>query len=136
MDKMDRLLKHLPRHAPDTQLAARICSSVRRRHRRRQRVRRVFALAFGLSGLWLALPGMAWFSVDITSSGMPWLMDGMNYLNRISLQAVGYLWSDLLSLQDMLGSSLIVSVWLGILLMGFGLLFTIDRQVFQMPVKS
>ena len=136
MDKMDRLLKHLPRHAPDAHLAARICSAVRRRHHRRQRARQVLALVFGLSGLWLALPGVAWFSVDLTSTGMPWLMDGMNYLNRASLQAVGYLWNDLLSLQEMLGSSLMVSVWLGILLMGFGLLFTIDQQVFQMPVKS
>ena len=136
MDKLDRLLEHLPRYVPAADLSARICSIVYRRQRQRRITRILFALAFGLSGLWLISPVMAWLLMDLSSSAISWLVDGFNYLNAESSPGLGQLWGGLFSLQDVIGSSLITSVWLGILLMGFGLLFVIDRSVFQMPGKS
>ena len=135
MDKLDRLLKHLPRHAPAADLAGRIRSTVHRRHSRRWITRNLFALAFGSSGLWLASPGMTWLSMDLSSSGISWLVDGYNYLNAEPLPGLGQWWSGMFSIQDVIGASLITSAWLGILLMGFGLLLVIDRSVFQMSMK-
>ncbi len=134
MDKMERWLKHLPRPVPAADLAERVRITVHRRHVRRVWLRRFAALTFGLSGLALAFPGFPLFSVDLASSGTPWLMQGLNLFQTESLTSVMSLWNGMFSLQISLGSSLIVSVWLGIGLMALGLFFGFDRRVFQTPM--
>ncbi len=134
MDKMERSLKHLPRPVPAADLAARVRIAVHRRHVRGVWVRRLAAWTFGLSGLALASPGVSLFSVDVSSSGMPWLMQSLNLFQMESLNSVVSLWNGMSSLQISLHSSLIVSVWLGIGLMTLGLFFGFDRRVFQMPM--
>jgi hypothetical protein len=134
MDKLERLLKHLPRPVPAADLSARVRIAVHRRHIREVWLRRAASWIFGLSGLALASPAFSFFSVDLTSSGTPWLMQGLNLFQTESVTSVMSLWNGMFSLQISLGSSLIVSVWLGIGLMALGLFFGFDRRVFQTPM--
>lgn len=134
MDKMERLLKHLPRPVPAADLAVRVRIAIHRRHIRGLWLRRALALSLCLSGLALASPGFSFLSVDLTSSGTPWLMQSLNLFQMESLNSVMSLWNGMFSLQISLGSSLIVSVWIGIGLMALGFFFGFDRRVFQMPM--
>lgn len=134
MDKMDRLLHSLPGHIPSPELAANIQSAIRRRHRRRQALRWVTASILTLSGLWLISPAAAWLSSnELFSAGTPWLFGSMDYLNLESVQLMEHLWNDMFSLQNLAGSSLVVSIWIGALLLCIAMFFAIDRQVFQIP---
>ena len=95
---------------------------------------RAAAFILCLSGLTLALPGFSFLSMDLASSGMPWLMQSLNLFQMESLNSVMSLWNGMFSLQISMHSSLIVSVWIGIGLMTLGLFFGFDRRVFQMPM--
>jgi hypothetical protein len=134
MDKMDQLLHSLPGHVPSPELAAHIQSSIRRRHHRKQALRWTMASVLTIGGLWLISPAAAWLSSsELYSAGTPWLVGIMDYLNLESVQLLEHSWNDLLSLQDLAGSSLVVSIWIGALLLCIAMFFAIDRQVFQIP---
>jgi hypothetical protein len=136
MDKLDRNLKFLPRHIPSADLAVRICATVHQRHRLRVTIRRLVASALAMIGLVLASPGFSWVAPDLFSSGVPWLSGSLGMFELESVQAVQQLWNDVFSLQSLINSSVVVSVWLGILLMGIGLSAVMDRRVFLPPMNT
>ncbi len=132
MDKMDKLLHSLPRHLPSPELALHIQASIRRRHHTRRALRWGAACVLGLSGLWLISPAAAWLSSnELFSSGTPWLAGGVDYLNLESVEMLDRLWNGMFSLQNLLGSSLVVSIWIGTILLCAALFCAIDGQVFQ-----
>ena len=133
MDKMDRLLKLLPRRVPAADLSTRIRAEVHRRHMRRVLLRHVLALGFGLSGLVLASPIFVFLNSDWFSSDTSWLLGSLNVLNMGSVDAAQNLWNGMTFIQTSIGSSLVISV-LGIVLMAFGMFFELDRRVFQPPL--
>ncbi len=137
MDKMDRMLHSLPQHVPAADLAARVRASIHRRHRRRVVMRGTAALMLALGGLWLILPAASWLSsMESYSSGTLWLASGMDYLNLESLQIVARLWNDMFSLQNMIGSSLVTSIWLGVLLLCLAMFFVVDWRSLQQPIRT
>jgi hypothetical protein len=135
VDKLDQNLKLLPRHTPAADLGSRVCGTVFRRHRIRTTARRMGAAALALTGLALAFPGLAGLSPDLFSSAVPWLSGSLGIFEIESVQAVLTLWSDMFLLQTSIRSALLVSGWLGILLMGAGLLAGMDWRVFQPPLN-
>ena len=134
MDKMDRMLRSLPVHALSPELASNIQASIHHRHLRRRVVRWTAASLLALSGLWLISPAAAWLSsYDLYSSGTPWLIGSADYLSLESVQILDRLWNGMFSLQNMLGSSLAVSIWIGALLLCLAIFCAIDGQAFQTP---
>lgn|SRR5258708_1163443 len=132
MDKIDRLLRSLPHDEPGSGLPLRILATVHRRHIRRRRLRLTLAAGFALGGLWLVSPAAAWLiNGDLFSSGAPWLTGGADYLSMQSVQILATLWNGMLELQRGLGSSLVVSLWAGSLLLGIALLFVLDIRLIQ-----
>ena len=137
MDKIERLLKHLPRPVPATDLAMRVRITVHRRHIRRVWFHRAISLTFGLSGLMLALPGFSMFFTVLGAPGIPWLMQSLDFLQMEAPASALRLWNGMFSWQFSLQSSLIVSLWIGIILMMLGLFFGVDRRVFlDSPLKG
>lgn len=134
MDKLDRLLGRLPEEGPAPDLAAAITMTVHRRHRRRQAARGVAASVLGLLGLWLALPGMNWLlSNDLFASGTPWLLGSLNYVNDESLDLVNHLLSTTFSAQTAIGSSIAISIWLGVVLVCCAIFLALDPRSWQFP---
>jgi hypothetical protein len=135
MDKMERLLKHLPRPEPASDLSARIRAAVRRRHLRRLWLQRVFAWAFGFSGLYFAFPGFANFFDQLGMGGLPWLMKSLSLFSTDESTLVMSLWNGMSIWPSSVQSALIVSFWIGIILMMLGSFLGLDRRVFQPPVN-
>ncbi len=134
MDKLDRMLQSLPKHSPAPGLAAQIQATVRRRHHRRQRARWAAALVLALAGLWLIAPAVAWLSSsELYASGMPWLLSGVEAWNSESLQMADRLWNGMFTLQNTIGSSLVVSIWIGALLLCLAMFVTLDWRALQSP---
>lgn len=134
MDKMDRLLKHLPRPEPASDLSARIRATVRRRHLRRLWLQRVFSWTFGFSGLYFAFPGFEKFFVQLSTGGLPWLMESLSLFSSNESDLLLGLWNGLFAWQSSVQSALFVSFWLGVILITLGLFLGVDRRVFQPPV--
>ncbi len=136
MDKMDRMLHSLPRHSPPPELAAHIQAAVHRRHRRGQALRWIAAGILTVGGLWLVWPAAAWLSSnELFASGASWLAGSTDYLNLESGQMLDRLWNGMFSIQNLLGSSLVVSVWIGVFLLGLAMFCAIDRQALQSPLQ-
>ena len=134
MDELDGLLSRLPEEGPSAGLAAAITTAVHRRHRRRQAARGIAAAFLGLLGLWLASPGISWLlSNDLFSSGTPWLLGGLTYVNDESLDLVNRLSSTAFSAQTAIGSSIALSVWLGALFVGCAIFLALDARAWQPP---
>ncbi len=137
MDKMDKMLHSLPGHVPSPELAAHIQAAIHGRHRRRQALRWTAASVLTLGGVWLISPAAAWLSSnELYSSGAPWLAGSMDYLNLESGQMLDHLWNGMLSFQNLLDSSLVVSVWIGVLLLCLAMFCALDRQAFQNPMQQ
>jgi hypothetical protein len=137
MDKMDKMLHSLPGHVASPELAGHIQAAIRRRQRGRHVFRWTAAGVLTLSGLWLISPAAVWLSSnELYSSGAPWLAGSMDYLNLESVQMLDRLWNGMLSFQNLLDSSLVVSVWIGVLLLCLAMFCTIDRQTFQNPLRQ
>ena len=137
MDKMDKLLHELPGHEPSMKLASQIRQTVHRRLRRRRIARNIAASVLIISGLWLSLPALSSLSLsDLFDSGTPWLVTGLNTLNLETISMLTQLWNGMFSLQSAIDSSLVVSIWIGILLLCFGIFFAVDMQTFQTPIQS
>jgi hypothetical protein len=136
MDKMDRMLHSLPGHSSPPELAAHIQAAIHHRHRRAQALRWMAAGALTVGGLWLVWPAAMWLSSDeLFSSGAPWLAGSTDYLSLESGQMLDRLWNGMFSIQNLLGSSLVVSVWIGVLLLCLAMFFAIDRQALQNPLQ-
>jgi predicted anti-sigma-YlaC factor YlaD len=134
MDKLDRMLHSLPGHTPSAGLAAHIQAAIRRRHLRRRVIRWAAAGLLSVGGLWLVLLAVAGFSsYDLFSSGAPWLIGSADYLNLETLQLADGLWNGLFSLQTILSSTLVASIWLGVLLLCLAIFLAIDGQAFYVP---
>ena len=133
MDKMDRMLKLLPRHTPSADLSARIRAVVHRRYVQRMILRHALALSCGIGGLILASPILTRLDSDWSSLSASWLIGGWNMMNMGSLEALQNLWNGMFTVQASISSLLAISV-LGILLMAFGMFFELDRRIFQMPL--
>ncbi len=132
MDRMDRMLHALPSEEPSPELAAAILTSVHRRYRRRQAVRRSAALVLGLLGLWLVWPGLAALSSgELFAPGMPWLMGALNYMNYESFDMVSHLWNSIFSAEGALGASVALSVWIGALLVCGAIFLALDARAWQ-----
>jgi predicted anti-sigma-YlaC factor YlaD len=137
MDKMDRMLHSLPRHVPAPELAVHIRAVVRRRHRNRRALRWTAAVVLTLSGLWLVSPAALWLSSnEMYASGTPWLASSLEYLNLESVDIFDRLWNGMFSLQNLLGSSLAVSIWVGLLLLCLAMFCAIDGQALQNPMQT
>src|SRR5512143_2201687 len=118
MDELDRMLRALPEEPAPESLAASVSQAVRRRHRRRQMIRRAGAAILAIFGIWLLWPGIVWMSsTELYASGAPWLMGGLDYLNYESMDALTRLWNGALSAQGAIGSTLAVSILLGAVLL-------------------
>jgi hypothetical protein len=135
MDKLERMLKHLPRPAPAADLAVRITLEVHQRHVRRTWLRRGFALAFALSGLALASPAFVPLLGGWSSPGAPWLVQSVDLLGAGSLGGLAHAWEGMLAMQFFLGSSVAISSGIGLALMTVGLFFGVDRRVFHAPLN-
>ena len=134
MDKLDRMLQSLPKHSPAPNLAAQIQATIRRRHHRRQRARWAAASVLALAGLWLIAPAATWLTSDeLYASGMPWLFGGVEAWNSELFQVADRLWNGMFALQNTIGSSLAVSIWIGALLLCLAMFVTLDWRVFQSP---
>ena len=137
MDKMDKLLHSLPGYAPAPELAGHVQAAIHRRHHRREAVRWTAAGILTLSGLWLISPAAVWLSSnELYSSGAPWLAGSMDYLNLESVQMLNRLWNGMFSFQNLLDSSLAVSIWIGVLLLCLAMFCAIDRQALQTPLRQ
>jgi hypothetical protein len=135
MDKIDRLLKHLPRPEPASDLSMRIRATVRRRHIRRVFLRQAVATIFGLSGLYFAFPGFAGFLEQLGAGGLPWLMQSLNLFSTDEAPLLLNLWNGMFAWQSSVQSALIVSFWVGIILLTLGLFLGLDRRIFQPPLN-
>ncbi len=134
MDKMDRMLHSLPKPTASPELAIRIQARIRGRHRRRQALRWTAASVLALTGLWMVSPAVIWLSTAaLYSPSTPWLVTGADYLNLESIEMMGHLWNGMFSLQDTIESSLIVSVWVGALLLCLAMFFVVDWRMLQPP---
>jgi hypothetical protein len=137
MDKMDRMLHELPVPVAAPDLVGRVRLSIRRRHRRRQTVRGIAASVLTLSGLWLAFPAVPSIPFgDLFAPGAPWLFTSLDTLSLETYKILDQLWNGMFSLQSAMGSSLVVSLWIGILLLCFGMFFAVDMQAIQAPFHS
>ncbi len=134
MDKMDRMLHALPQDGPSPDLSVMIRAAVHRRHRRRQLVRWTGASLLAAVGLWLISPGIAWVSSgELLAPGTPWLLGSMGYLNYESIEMINSFWNGTFSLQNVIGSSLAFSIWLGALLLCSAIFLAVDSQAVQPP---
>jgi len=128
MDELDRMLRALPEEPVPESLAASVSQGVRRRHRRRQTIRRAAAAILAVLGIWLLWPGIVWMSSnELYASGAPWLMGGLDYLNYESMDALSRLWNGALSAQGAIGSTLGVSILLGAVLLCGSIFVAVDR---------
>ncbi len=129
MDDMDRLLRALPAESPSPELASLIRAAVLRRHRRRLAIRRSIASVCGLLGFWLAWPGLIWLSSgQMYVSSASWLIGGLGYVSTASVDS---LWNAAFSVQDAMGSSLLLSIWLGALLLCCAIFLALDSAAWQ-----
>ena len=137
MDKMDRLLGMLPVPDPAPELVGHIRATLHRRQRRRQMLHWTAACVLAFSGLWLVSPAPSWWlsSGDLYSPAVPWLAGSLDYVGLESFQLLERLWNGVFSLQNTVVSSLEVSVWLGILLLGLAAFFAVDGWVFETPLE-
>jgi hypothetical protein len=135
MDKMDRMLHKLPEQEPSLALAARVKAVIHRRHRRRQILRWSVVIPSLVCGLWMVSPSWWLSSSDLNASGVPWLVGSLNYLSLESFQVLERLWYGMFSLQGTLGSSLTISVWLGILLLCTAIFFVMGKGALQSPLE-
>ena len=131
-DDIDRLLRALPKEAPSPALASTIRAAVHRRHRRRRAARRGAASILGLLGLWLVWPGVVWISSgEMYASSTSWLLGGLAYLNSESVHVLDGLWSGVFSVQNAIGSSLALSIWLGAFLLCCAIFLALDSASWQ-----
>lgn len=132
MDDMDRILRDLPRDLVPEGLSASVRIAVRRRHRRVLRIRRALASLLAALGLWLLWPALAWVSPsELLAPGTPWLMGAVESLGSESLDLLVRLWTNALSMQGAIGSSLAVSILLGALFVCCSIFLAIDRASWQ-----
>ncbi len=131
-DKMDGMLRALPKANPSPELAARITLTIHRRHHRRQVTRWSGALLLGALGLWLAWPGILWLSSgELYVSGAPWLVGSLDYFNSESLDMVNRFLNGTFSAQSAVGSAFAFSTWLGALLLCCAIFLVIDPRAWQ-----
>lgn len=135
MDKMDRLLKHLPRPEPASDLPARIRATVRRRHLRRLWLQRAAAWSLSFTGLYFAFPGFARFFVQLSTGGLPWLVGSLSLFNRDESELLLGLWNGMFAWQSSMQSALFASFWVGVILITLGLFLGVDRSIFQQPLN-
>lgn len=135
MDKMDRLLKHLPRPEPASDLPVRIRATVHRRHLRRLWLQRAAALTLGFSGMYFAFPGFASFFDQFGMGGLPWLLKSLSLFSADESALMMSLWNGIFTWPSSVQSALIVSFWIGIILMTLGLFLGMDRRIFQPPLN-
>jgi hypothetical protein len=135
MDKMDHLLKHLPRPEPAADLAMRVRATVRRRHVRRVWFRHVASVTFGLSGLFLSIPDLTRFMKPMSASGVPWLAQSLGLFQTEASASLTGLWNGFSVWQAALQSALILPLCIGLVLMTLGLFLGLDRSIFQSPLN-
>ncbi len=137
MDDMDRMLRALPEEAPSSTLADTVRIVVHRRHRRRQVIRTGAASLLGLIGIWLAWPGVAWLSSGaMFASSASWLFGGLDYLNAGSAELLDRLLGGTFALQNAIGGSLAVSIWLGALVLAGAVFLAVDPSTWQFASAS
>ncbi len=137
MDKLDRMLRDLPREDVPPELAVSIGLAVHRRHRRRQLMRRAGAAVLAVLGVWLLWPGLLWLSSnELYASSAPWLTGGLQYLNEESLAMLSRLWNAMFAVQGTISSSVAVSIVVGALLMCGSIFLAIDIASWQPPFRQ
>ena len=136
MDKMDRMLRSLPKANPAPDLAARIQAAIHRRHRRRQATRWSGALLLGALGIWLMWPAILWMSSgELYASGASWLLGSLDYFNAESLDMVNRFLNGTFSAQTAVGSAFALSTWLGALLLCCAIFLVMDSRTWQ-PISG
>ncbi len=136
MDKLDRMLRDLPAEEARPDLASSISLSVRRRHHRRQALRRAGAAVMGMLGLWLLWPVLAWLSSsELYTPNASWLTAGIQYLSEESLASAAQLWNSASAAQGTINSGTAVSVLLGAVLVCAAVFLAVDLASWQAPPR-
>ncbi len=134
MDEIDDLLIDLPAPDPKDGMPERIRQNFRRRIKNSRRKQIIMSSGMLVLGLLLALPGLLAFNspLSLPPDGLVMfdnLFAGLQDLQGFFDQS----WNGIVTFQGSLASSLSLTSWIGIAILGFGILFSIN---FLMPHRN
>ncbi len=130
-DSLDQLLANLPEQPVPVDLSARICANILAHHRRHLAFQYGMSVVLAISGVWLALPGLAGMlqSMALPDNGW-WVVSALIEMTGAGATRMS---TDLISafsaFQANLSSPFSGAAWIGIIALAVGCLIALEHML-------